>query len=135
MKDRTYYSGPHVCSLAGITYRQLDYWCRVGLLYPKRPARGSGSRRAFDRRGIQIAWALGQLTTLDVGGGRGLPDLSVLLASGAWDGWLVITPGQRTQHVTEPALLGALLRAPASIVLDLTACPMLDPDREEVLAS
>lgn len=42
------YSGPQVCSIAGITYRQLDYWARTNLLTPSvTPARGSGSKRRY----------------------------------------------------------------------------------------
>jgi DNA-binding transcriptional MerR regulator len=37
-----------VCSLAGITYRQLDYWARTGLLRPSiADARGSGTQRVY----------------------------------------------------------------------------------------
>jgi DNA-binding transcriptional MerR regulator len=40
--------GPQVCSLVGITYRQLDYWARTGLLQPSvSAAKGSGSRRVY----------------------------------------------------------------------------------------
>jgi len=43
------YSGPQVCRLVGITYRQLDYWARTGLLTPTlQSARGSGSKRRYD---------------------------------------------------------------------------------------
>ena len=43
------YSGPQVCRLVGITYRQLDYWARTGLLTPTlAPAKGSGSKRRYD---------------------------------------------------------------------------------------
>ncbi|HEV3212754.1 MAG TPA: MerR family transcriptional regulator [Acidimicrobiales bacterium] len=43
------YSGPQVCRLVGITYRQLDYWARTGLLTPTlATARGSGSKRRYD---------------------------------------------------------------------------------------
>jgi DNA-binding transcriptional MerR regulator len=43
------YSGPQVCRLVGITYRQLDYWARTGLLTPSlASARGSGSKRRYD---------------------------------------------------------------------------------------
>lgn len=39
---------PQVCNLVGITYRQLDYWARTGLLEPSlRPATGSGSQRLY----------------------------------------------------------------------------------------
>ncbi len=42
------YSGPQVCRLVGITYRQLDYWARTGLLTPTlAAARGSGSKRRY----------------------------------------------------------------------------------------
>ncbi len=42
------YRGPQVCSIVGITYRQLDYWARTGLLHPSiSQARGSGSQRRY----------------------------------------------------------------------------------------
>ena len=38
------YRGPTACKAAGITYRQLDYWARTGLVEPTvRGASGSGS--------------------------------------------------------------------------------------------
>ncbi|MFO7292387.1 MAG: MerR family transcriptional regulator [Actinomycetes bacterium] len=42
------YRAPQVCKLVGITYRQLDYWARTGLLEPSlRQASGSGSQRLY----------------------------------------------------------------------------------------
>jgi DNA-binding transcriptional MerR regulator len=42
------FSGPQVCRLVGITYRQLDYWARTGLLQPSvAAAKGSGTRRVY----------------------------------------------------------------------------------------
>ena len=42
--ERIGYRGPTACAAAGITYRQLDYWARTGLVEPSvRPAYGSGS--------------------------------------------------------------------------------------------
>jgi DNA-binding transcriptional MerR regulator len=42
------YRGPQVCSIVGITYRQLDYWARTGLLRPSiSDARGSGTQRRY----------------------------------------------------------------------------------------
>jgi DNA-binding transcriptional MerR regulator len=47
------YRGPTACSAAGITYRQLDYWARTGLVEPSvRPAHGSGSQRLYSFRDI-----------------------------------------------------------------------------------
>jgi DNA-binding transcriptional MerR regulator len=37
-----------VCSIVGITYRQLDYWARTDLLRPSiSEARGSGTQRCY----------------------------------------------------------------------------------------
>ncbi len=42
------YRGPQVCSIVGITYRQLDYWARTDLLNPSiSEAHGSGSQRRY----------------------------------------------------------------------------------------
>lgn len=49
------YRGPIACSAAGITYRQLDYWARTGLVVPSvRDASGSGSQRLYGFRDILI---------------------------------------------------------------------------------
>ena len=53
--DEVGYRGPIACSSAGITYRQLDYWARTGLLQPSiRAARGSGSQRLYSFRDILV---------------------------------------------------------------------------------
>jgi DNA-binding transcriptional MerR regulator len=42
------FRGSEVCSVVGITYRQLDYWARTGLLRPSiADASGSGSQRRY----------------------------------------------------------------------------------------
>ena len=42
------YRGPQVCTIVGITYRQLDYWARTDLLRPSvTEARGSGTQRRY----------------------------------------------------------------------------------------
>ena len=47
------YRGPQVCSLVGITYRQLDYWARTDLLRPSiSEARGSGTQRRYSYRDL-----------------------------------------------------------------------------------
>jgi DNA-binding transcriptional MerR regulator len=48
MKFSQGFSGPTVCRLTGVTYRQLDYWARTNLVTPSlTPATGSGSKRAY----------------------------------------------------------------------------------------
>lgn len=49
------YRGPVACSAADITYRQLDYWARTGLVVPSiRSATGSGSQRLYSFRDILV---------------------------------------------------------------------------------
>jgi DNA-binding transcriptional MerR regulator len=43
------------CQVAGITYRQLDYWARTKLVQPSiRTAQGSGSQRLYSFRDILV---------------------------------------------------------------------------------
>jgi DNA-binding transcriptional MerR regulator len=47
------YRGPQVCQLVGISYRQLDYWARTGLLRPSvAEAKGSGTKRRYSYRDL-----------------------------------------------------------------------------------
>lgn len=80
----TGYRGPVASKAAGITYRQLDYWDRTGLVSPSiQNATGSGSQRLYSFRDIlvlkvvkrlldtgvslqQIRRAVGQLSTYGV---------------------------------------------------------------------
>jgi DNA-binding transcriptional MerR regulator len=49
------YRGPTACNAAGITYRQLDYWARTGLVEPTvRTATGSGTQRLYGFRDILV---------------------------------------------------------------------------------
>ena len=60
------FRGPVACSAAGITYRQLDYWARTGLVEPSvRSARGSGSQRLYGFRDILVLKVVKRL--LDTG--------------------------------------------------------------------
>jgi DNA-binding transcriptional MerR regulator len=60
------YRGPTACAAAGITYRQLDYWARTGLVQPSvRPAAGSGSQRLYGFRDILVLKVVKRL--LDTG--------------------------------------------------------------------
>ena len=48
MTDEQGYRAPQVCNIVGITYRQLDYWARTGLLLPSvQTAQGSGTQRLY----------------------------------------------------------------------------------------
>ena len=64
--DREGFRGPQVCAVIGITYRQLDYWDRTGLIQPSLArARGSGSQRLYSYRDLLELKVIKQL--LDAG--------------------------------------------------------------------
>ena len=47
------YSGPTVCKIVGISYRQLDYWARTDLIRPSlADAAGSGTQRRYSHRDL-----------------------------------------------------------------------------------
>jgi DNA-binding transcriptional MerR regulator len=48
MAESEGYRVPEVCRVIGISYRQLDYWARTGLVNPSvREAGGSGTQRLY----------------------------------------------------------------------------------------
>ncbi len=60
------YRGPTACGAAGVTYRQLDYWARTGLLEPSvRNPTGSGTQRLYSFRDILVLKIIKRL--LDTG--------------------------------------------------------------------
>ncbi|HZK36300.1 MAG TPA: MerR family transcriptional regulator, partial [Aeromicrobium sp.] len=66
MPQDTGFRGPIACSAAGITYRQLDYWARTGLVDPTvRSAAGSGTQRLYSFKDILLLKIIKRL--LDAG--------------------------------------------------------------------
>ncbi|WP_328701787.1 MerR family transcriptional regulator [Aestuariimicrobium ganziense] len=60
------FRGPVACGAAGITYRQLDYWDRTGLVSPSvRGAGGSGTQRLYSFRDVLMLKVIKRL--LDAG--------------------------------------------------------------------
>ncbi len=84
------FRGPVACSAAGITYRQLDYWARTGLVVPEiRAAEGSGTQRLYSFRDILMLKVVKRLldagislqqirTAIDHLRARGVEDLSTV---------------------------------------------------------
>jgi DNA-binding transcriptional MerR regulator len=66
LPDDVGYRGPTACNAAGITYRQLDYWARTGLVEPTvRTAGGSGTQRLYSFRDVLLLKVIKRL--LDAG--------------------------------------------------------------------
>jgi hypothetical protein len=59
----------------GITYRQLDYWVRIGYLHPEREREGSGHPRIWPDEEQRVAREMGQLVRAGLD-----PDLAHRLA-------------------------------------------------------
>ena len=60
------FRGTVACAAVGITYRQLDYWARTGLVAPEiRPAGGSGTQRLYSFRDLLLLKVIKRL--LDAG--------------------------------------------------------------------
>src|SRR6478752_4428531 len=148
MDDEVGYRGAVAARAAGITYRQLDYWARTGLVEPTvRGAAGSGSQRLYGFRDIlvlklvkrlldtgislqQIRTAVNQLRE------AGVNDLAhtTLMSDGA-SVYLctsddeVIDLVSRGQGVFGIAV-GKVLREVESSLVELDATPAADPDDE-----
>lgn len=61
------FRGPVAAKAADITYRQLDYWARIGLVTPEvRDASGSGSARLYSFRDILMLKVIKRLLSAGV---------------------------------------------------------------------
>ena len=98
------YRGPVACRAAGITYRQLDYWARTGLVEPSiRSAKGSGSQRLYSFRDILVLKVVKRLLDTGVSLQQIRTAVSALHSGGgASPEWLPPAPGAR-QQLTDTA--------------------------------
>ena len=143
------YRGPAACKAAGITYRQLDYWARTGLVEPSvRAASGSGSQRLYGFRDVLVLKVVKRL--LDTGVSlqqirvavaalreRGIDDLaqitlmsdgaSVYECSSAQDVFDLVQGGQGVFGI-------AVGRVWREVETELAVLPSVDPADDATLA-
>lgn len=67
MRESTF-STKVTAKLAGATYRQVDYWCRIGVLSPVNRAAGSGNVRRFTIDEICVVAVIAELSRLGATG-------------------------------------------------------------------
>lgn len=60
--DERGYTTSEMLALTGVTYRQLDWWCRTGLL--PETARGSGSQRHFTPADVETVRTVAALLSV-----------------------------------------------------------------------
>lgn len=139
------YRGPAACKAAGITYRQLDYWARTGLVEPSvRSAAGSGSQRLYGFRDILVLKVVKRLldtgvslqqirVAVDAMRARGADDLaqitlmsdgaSVYECTSAEDVFDLVQGGQGVFGI-------AVGRVAREVETDLAILPSVDPQHD-----
>lgn len=104
------FKGPAACSAAGITYRQLDYWSRTGLVEPSgRPAK-PGPERLYTVDDVLVLAAI--RTMMDAG--ISLKQIRTLVngvraRGGRLDGITVASDGESVYEVEDPSDLADLM--------------------------
>lgn len=63
-------SSKQVCELGGCTYRQLDYWARLGWITPEVQAEGSGTQRRWSPQAVDIVRVLAAFSRMTTLGGN-----------------------------------------------------------------
>ncbi len=139
------FGGPQVCSIVGITYRQLDYWARTGLCRPSiAEARGSGTQRRYAYRdllelkvikqlldaGVSLRMARRAVSCLKEGGANVASANLVMAGSGsvlAHTGEEVIDLLKGGQGVLNIVPLAGVVSELDAAILRLRACPAPEP--------
>lgn len=111
--DRVGYRGPTACAAAGITYRQLDYWARTGLVEPSvRPAFGSGTQRLYNFRDVVVLKIVKRLLDTGVSLQNIRAAIQHLRDQGTTDlpGLTLMSDGATVYECTSPDEVADLLR-------------------------
>lgn len=83
-----------VAAMVGATYRQVDYWTRLGVLRPTQAYRGSGTPRVWSPLDLRVAAVVAQLRRLGA-------EVDTIREAAAWlydnldrvtGGWIILTP-------------------------------------------
>ena len=109
----TGYRGPTACNAAGITYRQLDYWARTGLVEPTvRGATGSGTQRLYSFRDLVVLKVVKRLLDAGVSLQNIRKAIETLRSRGVDDlaGITLISDGTTVYECTSPEEIVDLLQ-------------------------
>jgi len=127
-----------VCRLAGVSYRQLDYWARTNLVRPSvMDANGSGSQRLYSLRDLIELVVVKQ--TLDAGLALGMARKVIASLRDVDDARLgdvriLFQQGEPEMVLTDEALLECLRDADAvSVMIDMGRLMRLVAVRERDL--
>jgi DNA-binding transcriptional MerR regulator len=126
------YRGPQACKIVGISYRQLDYWTRTGLIIPSlQEAKGSGTQRLYSFNDLLQLKVIKRLT--DAGASlrkvRQAIDYVRNDLADDWEQATIVTDGDRVYACTTDAEVVDLLRKGQGV---LGAVVAVDKVREEL---
>jgi hypothetical protein len=115
-----------VADAAGVSYRQIDYWCRIGLVPGQENGGGPGSRRIFTREQAAVVALLNDVVLADRGRRLGdyrlvIADAVALACRSEFEGWLRIADGDVTWHESSGSAVHDVRMA---TVLNLSAYQM-----------
>lgn len=125
------YRGPEACKLAGVTYRQLDWWARSYLVVPSiAEAHGSGTQRRYSAVDIVCLRLVCAISAAAGGSGpvnttrtrRALDVVRAELPNG--EGVLVLSESD-VRLLTDPLDVSALLYATEPLLL-VPLAPLVD---------
>lgn len=87
-------SGLELAHACGLSYRQVDYWTRAGVLVPvfENPGSGGGNRRPFSEDELRVARVLARLRSVGAGLEVLIVVASQLRALDDWTGRLFVSP-------------------------------------------
>lgn len=115
-------SAPDACRLAGISYRQLDYWCRNGVIIPAQDARGSGTRRRFTLEQVRQLIVAGELADRVAGSkievlARAVEALDTAALLGIMPAFVAVGSDSSIVAISDPQELYDLMAEDASVLL------------------
>jgi DNA-binding transcriptional MerR regulator len=112
------YRGPVACSAAGITYRQLDYWARTGLVEPG--IRQAG-HRLYGFRDIVYLALINELLHAGVSlqGIRSVIDESRSLSDDDFLASILIYDGEEVWYTSEQQLRADVVDLPAVVLVNV----------------
>jgi DNA-binding transcriptional MerR regulator len=120
------YRGASAAAAAGISYRQLDYWDRTGLVIPSiQTATGSGSQRLYAFRDILVLKLVKRLLDTGVSLQQIRFAVEQLRAAGMSDlsNTTLMSDGARVYLCTsQDEVIDLLAKARAYLELQLVAC-------------
>ena len=130
--DGSGYRGRQTCKIVGITYRQLDYWTRTGLVAPSiQEAKGSGTQRLYSFNDLLQLKVIKGLTDAGASLQRVRQALDYVREhlEGDWAELTIVTDGAGVYACTSDAEVVDLLRSGQGV---LGAVVAVDKIREQL---